>query len=77
MATERHAADLQKPFIRWTDFGYEGWSPMGFDTLKEALEADSYGSRWVVTKRVEWSPVETVTDADFEIADHQRISRSA
>ena len=54
---ERTEAELTKPFIVWVDYGSEGWSPTGYDTLKDAITDTKYTSRWIVTKRVEWEPV--------------------
>jgi hypothetical protein len=46
------------PFIVWQDYGYEGWAPTSYATLKEALEAHRYQSEFVITKRVEFDVVE-------------------
>lgn len=49
--------DLKGPFIRWLNYGYEGWKPSSFQTLKEAIEAQRYGEEMVITKRVKWDVV--------------------
>lgn len=41
------------PYIRWLDYGYEGWHPDSYDTLAEALEDDRYNS-FVITKAVQY-----------------------
>ena len=39
------------PFVLWRDYGYaEGWHPENFATLDEAVKADHYVSRWVITR---------------------------
>jgi hypothetical protein len=51
-------SDTDQPYIVWVDYGYEGWHPTGFKTLKEAVEHKSYGSTSVITKKVEFSVTE-------------------
>lgn len=41
--------EVKKKYILWIDYGYEGWKPTGFDTLKEALEHEKYTSNWIIT----------------------------
>lgn len=41
-----------KKYIKWINYGAEGWQPVGFDTLKEAIEHNSYGSEWVIDKAI-------------------------
>lgn len=61
MAEPRH--DAKGPFIRWLDFGYEGWHPHSFDTLKEAIEWTGYGHGHVITKLAAYDVVDkTETD---------------
>lgn len=38
------------PFTVWKYHSYEGWSWEDYQTLKEAVEAEKYGSPWVVTR---------------------------
>lgn len=40
----------------WVDYGCEGWVPNEYDTLKEAIEHNSYGSPKRITKDVIWEP---------------------
>lgn len=40
---------MEKRYIVWVNHGYEGWSPNPYDTLKECVEHDSYGSEKVIT----------------------------
>lgn len=42
------------PVIRWDDYGYEGWKPYSYATLTEALADDRHGSRFVLTRRVDY-----------------------
>ena len=51
--------DAKGPFILWSNYGYDGWSPNSFDTLKEAIEGDRYCSEFVITRIVDWQPSET------------------
>jgi hypothetical protein len=46
------------PFIRWLDYGVEGWSPDSFPTLRAAIDADSYGRPIIITRRVEYDVIE-------------------
>ena len=50
------------PYTLWFDYGYEGWKPTDFATLKEALEADRYTHDWVITKSVAYDVVDTSPD---------------
>ena len=55
----REPDDLDKPYIVWIDYGYEGWSPTGYSTLKEAIASNKYGSEWVITGgAIDWTAVE-------------------
>ena len=43
--------DADGPIILWLDYGnYEGWKPVSFDSVKEALEDDRYGNEFRVTR---------------------------
>ena len=46
------------PYIVWLNYGYDGWYPDSYNTLKEALEADKYSSEYVITKKCEYEIVE-------------------
>lgn len=46
-------------YIVWEDYGYEGWHPKSYATLKEALMAHRYNSEFLVTKRVDYEVTET------------------
>ncbi len=39
------------PYILWIDYGCEGWAPLSFDSLSEALDAvGMFGcGTWVIT----------------------------
>lgn len=50
--TKKKATD--GPYIVWLDFGYDGWSPESYATLKEALEAPRYDSDYVITRKCEY-----------------------
>ena len=52
-------SDTQGPIILWLDYGYEGWKPTSFATVKDALLADRYGSKFVITRVIEFEVEET------------------
>jgi hypothetical protein len=46
------------PYVVWADMGYEGWHPLSYATLKEALESHKWAHEWVITKPVEYEITE-------------------
>lgn len=46
--------ELKKDYQLWVNYGYDGWSLTEYDTIEEALKAETYGSDWVITKRVDY-----------------------
>ena len=46
------------PYTLWIDYGYEGWRPTDFQTLVEALQAERFCSRWVITKTVRYEVID-------------------
>ncbi len=50
--------DTKGPFILWLDYGYDGWQPKSFATIRAALESEKYGTGFVITKAVEYQIVE-------------------
>ncbi len=42
------------PFIMWLNYGYDGWAPHSYDTLKDALEGDRHGEEFVITQLVQY-----------------------
>jgi hypothetical protein len=50
--------DANGPYVTWIDNGCEGWAPRSFDTLREAVIAETYGSDVVVTKVVQFETEE-------------------
>jgi hypothetical protein len=50
--------DTKGPYIVWQDWGYDGWSPTSYNTLKDALSASRMTSRFVLTKVVDVDVVE-------------------
>lgn len=50
--------DVKGPFIRWDDYGCEGWHPVSYDTMEEALSDDRYGHQFTLTKVIEWRVIE-------------------
>lgn len=46
------------PYTRWTNFGYEGWGWIDYDTIEEALTANQSGATFVITKPVRYRVVE-------------------
>lgn len=51
--------DIKGPFIKWLNFGYEGWKPYSYNSIKEALEAETYGNEFIITKVVNYEVSET------------------
>lgn len=51
--------DETGPFIVWECYGYEGWQPKSYPTLKAAISDQRYQSTFVVTKRVDYEVTET------------------
>ena len=46
---------VEGPIIRWLDYGaYEGWKPDSYDTIKEALEDNNYGNKFIITRIVQY-----------------------
>lgn len=45
--------DATGPIVMWEDYGYEGWQPKSFDTLKEALLEPRYSATFVITHLVD------------------------
>lgn len=50
------------PYVIWIDYGSEGWSPKGYDTPEEVLDAiasgDTHGHPFVITRRTHLSITE-------------------
>lgn len=46
------------PYIRWQDYGPEGWHPDSFPTLEAAIKSESYGNPFVITKVVQYRIIE-------------------
>ncbi len=42
------------PYILWKDYGYEGWKPESYNSIKECLEAPKYGNSYIITKLCEF-----------------------
>jgi hypothetical protein len=47
------------PIILWLDYGYEGWQPYSFNTVKQALEANKFGSTFIITRKADYVIKET------------------
>lgn len=50
--------DIAGPIIRWDDFGYGGWKPTSFATIKDALESERYSNGFCITKAMRYDVVE-------------------
>jgi hypothetical protein len=48
--------DTGGPIIRWHDYGYEGWQPTSFKTIRDALVGFEAGD--VLTRHVEFKVIE-------------------
>ena len=57
--TERSGTD--GPIILWLDYGCEGWKPTSYTSIREALEAQKYGSNYRITRLVTYEVKETST----------------
>ncbi len=44
--------EFEKKYIVWTDYGYEGWRPTGYDSIEDAVRHESYGSETIITTKV-------------------------
>jgi hypothetical protein len=42
------------PYIVWRNYGYDGWKPVQFKTLEEAVRDKGYGEEFIITKIVEY-----------------------
>jgi hypothetical protein len=60
--------DAKGPIIRWRDYVYDGWRPESYDTIKEALEDDNYGNKFVITRIVQYDIQE---NKDYESENHK------
>lgn len=40
------------PIILWVNYGYEGWKPESFPSVRAALEAQKYQSEYIITRQV-------------------------
>jgi hypothetical protein len=49
--------NVSGPIILWENYGYEGWQPKSYQTMKEALSAQRYQSEFVVTMLVDFDVV--------------------
>ena len=47
------------PYVVWQYYPYEGWNPMSYLTLKEAIESQKYQSIWTIQRPVEYQIFET------------------
>ncbi len=50
--------DIKGPFIVWENYGYEGWQPKSYNTLKEAVVALRFNSEWIVTRLISYEVTE-------------------
>jgi hypothetical protein len=58
------------PYIVWVDYGYEGWQPKCFNSLKEAV-SENHFSRFVVTKLVNYDVIEIGDPKEPEEVSHE------
>jgi len=56
---EAEMLDVVGPFIVWEYYGYEGWHPKSYPSIKKALEDSRYSSDWVLTRPVSYEVTET------------------
>jgi hypothetical protein len=50
--------ETEGPIIVWVNYGYEGWQPKSYHTLKEALLGERYSTEFVVTRLVTYEVTE-------------------
>lgn len=51
------------PYIKWLNYGYEGWKPYSYPDIKSALtDNNSYGNEFVITKLSIYEIKETSND---------------
>ncbi len=46
------------PIVLWVNYGYEGWQPKSFASIREALEEDKGYCEWVITRLVMYEVIE-------------------
>jgi hypothetical protein len=51
--------DLAGPYILWLDYGTEGWQPRSYPSIRAALEAERYQSRYILTRTVSYKIKDT------------------
>lgn len=51
-------SDVAGPFIRWDNYGHEGWKPSSHETLIDALTKGRYCSEFIITKPVKFEIIE-------------------
>jgi len=52
--------ELKRKYILWLDYGHEGWSPTGFNSLTDAIEAPKYGQQFVITSgKIDYKVIES------------------
>ena len=54
------ANDAAGPYVVWEDYGYEGWKPKSYATVRDALTDVRYNS-FVLTRIVDFDVVEKET----------------
>jgi hypothetical protein len=50
--------DARGPIVVWENYGYEGWHPKSYATVKEALLGQRYNSEFCITRIVDFECVE-------------------
>jgi hypothetical protein len=53
--------DIAGPYILWLDYGCEGWQPRSYPSIRAALEAKRYVSRYILTRTVAYDIKDTTT----------------
>lgn len=53
--------DTSGPYIRWDNYGYEGWKPISYDTLNETLTDQRFASQACITKLAKYE-LKDITD---------------
>jgi hypothetical protein len=55
------ANETAGPIILWENYGYEGWKPTSFPTVRDALAAQRFNSEFVITRVADFQVVECST----------------
>lgn len=61
-----NASELNGPIIVWVNYGYDGWAPTSYLTVKDALLGGRHGSEFVITRLVAFDVIEVEGEGNAE-----------